>query len=428
MEYSTYVADSGIVFGNVFSDDFKTDFISIDLNMPLKKETAAKMALLSAVLKRGNTRFGEMDKVEAYLEQNYGAVMDITVSKTGEMQTLGVFAKFLDDRFAIEKEPVASNIIALLSASLFEPIVENGGFRADFVEQEKQNLKDRIAAIVNDKRAYSLERCRQVMFENESYGISELGDAKDIDAITPAELYEFYTGMLEKAMVMINYVGKQTDTAALLLPVTKGFGSGARTAPETEIKNSVESVKTVTERLNVIQSKLNLGFRLGSAAQNDFFAARLFNVIYGASPISKLFLNVRERLSLCYYCSGVCDSMKNVMFVSSGVEPENAEAAKKEILNQLDMMKRGEFSDDELENARRYLVDGYMQAYDSPGALASLQKTAYLMGHMLTCEQQVEQIKKVTRERIIAVARDITLDTVYLLEGTGGNADANNIQ
>lgn len=424
MQYSTFVTASGIVRCDIFSDNFKTDYMSVELFMPLDKESASKIALLSSVLKRGNKIYGEMDKIGAFLEKNYGASMGITTSKAGELQSLSFSVRFLSDRFAIEHESVSQNLVSLLSAAIFEPITENGGFKASFVEQEKQNLKDKISALINDKRIYSLEKCKQEMFKNERYGVYEQGDIEKIDEITPVSLYRFYENMLKNAALFISYAGAERDTSVLFWPIYEKFEGNKRPIPETDVINTVSGVKEITEEMNVAQSKLNLGFRLGNAAQKDLFAAKMFNVMFGSSPTSKLFMNVREKLSLCYYCSSMCDSLKNIMFVYSGVETDNANKAKEEILTQLEHMKNGEFENEEFDNARAYLIDSFTQAGDSLSALSSMQTASYLAGHKMTSAQQIEEIKKVTPERVIAVARDIKLDTVYLLKGVGGDKNA----
>ena len=331
----------------------------------------------------------------------------------------------MSDRFAIEKEPVAQNLVSLLYSCIFEPITEKGGFKASFVEQEKQNLKDKIASIINDKRVYSLEKCKQAMFEHERYGVYEYGDINMIDKITPQGLYRFYQKLINSAALFISYAGFERDTSGLLKPLCDKFEVQKRPLPKTTVINEVSGIKEVTEEMNVAQSKLNLGFRLGKAAQDDLFATKMFNVIFGSSPTSKLFMNVREKLSLCYYCSSICDTLKNVMFVYSGVETENVGKAQDEILKQLEHMKNGEFTDEEFENARAYLIDSYVQSADSLSTLLFMQTAAYLAGHKLTDIQQIEEIKKVTKQRVAAVAREVALDTVYLLKGVGGDKNAN---
>lgn len=424
MEYKTVTAASGIVRCDIFSENFKVDCITVELYAPLDKKSATQISLLSSVLTRANSVYGEMDKINAFLEKNYGASFSAATAKTGELQSLCFSARFLDDRFAIDGESVSENMASLMRAAIFEPVVENGGFCAKYVEQEKRNLRDRIQALINDKRLYSLEKCKQVMFENESYGVYEQGDIEMLENITPQSLYEFYISLLDTAAVFVSYAGIKRDADGLLKPITDRFKKAERRLPQTSVCNAVTELRTVCEDMAVEQSKLNIGFRLGEYAQQNIFAARMFNVIFGGSPTSKLFMNVRERMSLCYYCSSACDFIKNIMLVYSGVETSKADAAEKEILNQLQLMKNGEISDTEFENARAYLIDSYIQAGDSLSALSAMQTSAYIMGHGLSVDEQIERIKAVTPEQVIKIAGQVTADTVYLLRGTGGESNA----
>ena len=420
MEYLTNKTPSGIYRCDVFSENYKTNHVSVNFFYPLSKENASNIALLCAVLKRGNAKYGEMDKISAFLETNYGAGFSVNTSKIGDMQELSISVNAIADEYAIDGEPISQNITDLLYATLFEPMLEGDGFKASFVEQEKTNLKDRIRALINDKQAYSLEKCKEIMFEGDAYGAFELGDIEMIDKITPASLYEFFKKLIDTAALFICFAGKKCDSDKLLMPLCEKLEKSNRLSFETKITNSVDKVKDTKEQMKVAQSKLNLGFRLGKSAKQDIFALKMFNVIFGSSPTSKLFMNVREKLSLCYYCASVCDSAKNVMFVYSGVETKNVDIAKNEILNQLSYMKSGDFTNEEFENARAYLVDSFTQAGDMPSLAVSFLVFAIIHGHGKNPLEQIQAINEVTPERVKAVAKDVLLDTVFVLEGTGG--------
>ncbi len=424
MNYSTQTTKNGVVIQNIFSNNFKSDTVSLQFFTSLTKQNAANIALLCAVLKRGNARLGEMDKINTFLEKNYGASFSVATSKAGEMQELALTVRFLDDRFAIDGEKVSQNMVSLLYATLFEPLLENGGFKASFVNQEKQNLKDKIASLINDKRAYSLEMCKRAMFENESYGIYEQGSIEEIDKITPCSLFEFFKNLIKNSMLFISYAGFERDTSALFTPILNKLDVSPRPVLKTQINNLVGDIKYVTEQMDVAQSKLNIGLRLGDGALNNPFAFKMFNVIFGSCPTSKLFMNVREKMSLCYYCASAADAIKNVMFIYSGIETADYQKALNEILHQLELMKSGDISSEEFDNARAYLIDAYIQTADSLDATISLCTSSRISGHSLTPEDQIEKIKAVTLEDVITVAKDIKVDTVYLLKGVGGEESA----
>lgn len=419
MNYSSYTTNSGIKINNIFNDSFKTATVSVEFYVSLNAKNASYISLLCAVLKRGNKKYGQMDKICEFLNKNYGASFTISTSKKGDLQRFAISSAFIDDRFTLEGEKVASNIVSLILATLSEPIIDDS-----FVEQEKRNLIDFIAALINDKRMYSLEKCKQTMFKDDVYGIYEQGDAEVINTITTKGLCDYFKTLLNESMLYIGYAGASCDTKALFKPIIDLLDNGKRPCFTTTVNNTVFDVTYKTEPMNVAQSKLNLGFRLGDNAKDDIFALRMFNEIYGGSPTSKLFNNVRERLSLCYYCASAVDTLKNVMFVYSGIETENYEKAHDEILNQLELMKKGEFSDEEFQNARAGIIDSYTQMGDSLSMLLSNKVFCDMKGIDLTPEEQIEQIKKVTPARVIAIAKQVTLDTVYLLKGVGGDTNA----
>lgn len=424
MEYKSYKTDSGIVCHDILCDNFKTACITVDFFIKLDKVNASYLSLISAVLKRGNSKYGEMDKIGEFLDKNYGASFGVSVAKTGDMQRLSITCVYMDDRYALEGEAVSQNMVSLIESTLFSPLTENGAFKHSFVEQEKRNLKDKIASLINEKRQYSLEQCKETMFKDDIYGVYEQGDPAVIDTITPSGLYSFFKDVIKTAMVYICYAGSNLDTVSLFKPLLEKLDVSDRHALTTAVNNAVNDVTYKTEPMPVAQSKLNLGFRLGECAKADPFATRLFNVIYGASATSKLFNNVRERLSLCYYCASAIDFIKNVMFVYSGIETCNYQKAHDEILFQLGEMKSGNITDDEFNNAKASLIDSYVQIGDSLSSLIENRISTNLAGITLSRDEQIEQVKNVTLERVIAVAQDIALDTVYLLKGTEGENDA----
>ncbi len=420
MEYKSYKTESGITRHDILCDNFKTACITVDFFIKLDKVNASYLSLISAVLKRGNEKYGEMDKIGEFLDKNYGASFGVSVAKAGDMQRLSITCVYMDDRYALDGEAVSQNMVSLIESTLFAPLTENGAFKSAFVEQEKRNLKDKIASLVNEKRQYSLEKCKQTMFKDDIYGVYEQGDPEIIDKITPKGLYDFFIDTVKTAMVYICYAGSKKDTELLFKPLLQKLDTENRSVLSTVVNNTVGDTTYKTEPMPVAQSKLNLGFRLGKLAKADPFATRLFNVIYGASATSKLFNNVRERLSLCYYCASTIDFIKNVMFVYSGIETCNYQKAHDEILFQLNEIKSGNITEDEFNNAKAGLIDSYIQIGDSLSSLIENRISTNLAGITLSRDEQIEQVKAVTLERVIAVSQDIALDTVYLLKGTEG--------
>lgn len=420
MEFYQKTAKNGVVCNYGYTDHFKSSYVSLDFIMPLTEENATGMSLLAGVIGRGCAKYPQMDQIGRYLARNYGASFSISANKAGEFETLSFSFTHLDNDYAIDGEDISGAIFSLLNEMVFHPLIDGGAFLSSYVEQEKTNLNDKIIGQFNDKRVYSLERCKSLMCSEEAYGVNEMGSCDIIKEFTPVSLYSFYRRMMADACVVINYVGKERTLD--LLCIADKFTDRSSGFPSTQVLTASTQVNEVIEEMDLNQSKLNLGFRLGDTAVKKGAACRLFNVLYGGSATSKLFMNVRERLSLCYYCSSTVDRFKNVMFVSSGVESVKYNEARNEIEAQLAAIACGAFTDEELSNARVYLCDSIRGFLDSEGALASMMLSGTLRGELKTPEQEIKEIEKVTREDLIAIAKETVLDTVYFLKGVHNEA------
>ncbi len=415
MEFFQEKPCQGIICNYGIANHFKTNYFSADFILPLTVENATGMSLLAGVLSRGCAKFPEMNQISRYLAKNYGMSFSINADKAGELESLSFSFSFLDNAYAIEGEDIREACFYLFRELIFNPLVVENGFKTDYVAQEKINLSDRIDAIFNDKRQYALERCRAIMCENEQYGISAMGTKECLDSFDAKSLYQFFIKMLRESLVVFSYIGN--EKGAFLTELAGRFTPRDVSIPKTDVVFECDEPREIVEPMDLNQSKMNLGFRLGEVALKNGAACRLFNVLYGGSASSKLFMNVREKLSLCYYCSSAIDRLKNVMFVISGVEADRFEEARDEVNAQLKAIVDGEFTNEEFENARNYLLDSIRGAYDSQSLLASILLYGTLRGELKTPEQDMAEISAVTREEIVAVAKGISLDTVYLLKG-----------
>lgn len=406
---------SGVVCNYAITDHFKSSFMSVGMILPLNAENATGMSLLSGILSRGTKAFPRMDLISNYLAKNYGASFSVNASKVGEMEIMDLSIGYLDNEYAIDGEDLHSAALFLLKEMLFSPLLDGEGFNESYVAQEKKNLENKIAAQFNDKRIYSLNRCKEKMCSDEAYGISELGDLKILKDFDRYSLYAFFKKMIAESSVVLSYVGKGDE--GNLAKLADAFDGRNAEVPEAELRSAPDRVQEIVDPMNLNQSKLNLGFRMGKAARENSAACRVFNILYGGSANSKLFMNVRERLSLCYYCSSTFDRFKNVMFVSSGVESAKYEQARQEIEAQLMAVATGDFTEDELENAKIYLIDSLRGNMDSKGAIAGSMTANFLWKNPKALEAEIEEVRAVCREDIIAVANEIKLDTVYFLKG-----------
>lgn len=409
----------GIELCNITAKGFKSACVTINFVMPLS-EKASLFALVPNVLSRSSEEYPDLTSIEKKLALLYGAELSVDVSKSGDHQVLKLGVSCVDDRFAFDGESITAECSKLLFEIVFKPRLVNGAFDKEDVESEKRLLAERLAAEMSDKRAYAKNRCEEIMFKDDVYGIHRFGSAEAIKSIAPVSLYDAYKEILRTAKIVVCVSGN-ADIALVkeyLVKYTENIERNVVTN-KTSITKSAQEVKYVKEQEAVKQGKLVLGFRMGMNSKDDNYSARRVMVdIFGGSPHSKLFTVVREKMSLCYYCSARLYRPKGVMFVQSGIESDNEQKAKDAILAQLEDIRNGNFSDSDAESSVKALEDSFKSVSDSPEALDSWFMSQCVSGEYKYPEDYINGFKSVTREQIINAAKDVTLDTVFMLEGT----------
>ena len=417
---------SGIFWNAIHETKFKSNLISVRFVLPLTADAAAKNALLFPVLLRGSENFPNIGSIRREEESIYDTTLNDSVYKRGDTQVLELRMSVLDNKYAIDGMDITERAMMLLDDILLHPITENGVFCEEYVESEKEKLIDDILAQVNDKRRYAMTRLIEEMFEGDAFGLSELGTVETTEAVCPVCLWKQYHEMLSTARIEIFAIGN-FDFDALSARFARMFEGIERRytgAPETKVmQDARKEVKTVYERQNITQGKLSLGFYTGSTVHDeDYHVMQMLNVIFGAGVTSKLFLNVREKLSLCYYCGSSENGQKGYMTVNSGIEFANEKKAADEILFQLDEIKKGNISESELRDARLALLDAIGRVGDSTGNILNWYFSGVMNGKLISPEEKRALIESVTAKDIVKKAQDIRLDTYYFLCGKEGNA------
>ena len=419
MQISRKEIYDGIALTVIETDKFKFNRIFIDFVLPLENERAAKNALFADVLMRGTEKYPGLLPLQKKLSSLYGADVDTYVGTSGEAHVITVFAKLLKDKYALGGEEITREGAELLCEVLTNPQKENGIFCEAYVESEKEKLIDDIAAQINDKDAYALHRAIEIMCEGEAWGISELGKPEDVEEITAGELYEHYNYVLSHAQAEVFAIGEfpEGTPEKLVRDIFGGVSRGEVPDHSTKIVRAAGEVKKAVEHQELRQGKLVLGFRTGVGEGEDGYdALKVFNCVFGSGTQSKLFMNVREKLSLCYHCSSRIYA-KGVMMVTSGIEPANYDKARNEILAQLDEIRNGNISDEEMDSAKKRLRNSMLSVGDSPEALHSWYANNNIFSLSATPEEMIERLERVTKEDVAEAAKKITIDTEYFLCG-----------
>ena len=396
---------------------FKTCLLSAHFVTPLRRETASYNALLPAVLRRGTMRCPDMESLSAAMDTLYGASIDYTVRKKGERQCVGFVANCIDDAYAPGGEKLLEGVAELLGELILDPVTRNGRFLAEYVESEKQNLIDAIRGLKNDKRDWADIRLMQEMCAGEPYGVLRLGDEDSVAKIDNQKLYRHYQNLLTTSRVEMFYCGsaeeKRVESALLTAFASLGRGKVEEMPPICQIAAPAEP-RYITEELDVQQGKLSMGWRCETG---DVPAMILANLLFGGTSNAKLFMNVREKMSLCYYASSSYARSKGIMTVSSGIEVKDYDKAVNEILHQLEQVQQGQWEDWELSGALASMRTSLDSLPDSQGALENYYLGQIAIDAPDTPEELWRELEAVTPERIMAAAKSACLDTVYFLKG-----------
>lgn len=402
-----------------FRDDrFKQSCLSLQFLRPMCPEEASLNALLPAVLLRGCREYPDLRSITQRLDDLYGASVSALARRVGDYQTTGFYCAFMDDRFALAGDRILEPAMELIRMLLLEPTLHDGSFSPEFVESEKQNLTAAIESDLNDKRAYAASRLLRTMCKADSYGIPRLGTVEQVAAITPESLYRHYRKVLRESPVELFYVGSRTpeQIAPVLKMLLEGIDRCYVNLPaQTAFHDAGGS--DVTEQMDVTQAKLCMGFVTPITNRTaDFAAMQVFNTLFGSGMTSKLFMNIREKLSLCYAISSDYFSSKGILTVSAGIDSAKADITRSQILQQLEDCCRGHFTAEELAAAKAALRSSLLGVHDAPGSIEGYYGTAALSGMNMTPQEYLAAVEAVTAEAVTGAAASLRLHTVYLLK------------
>lgn len=398
---------------------FKQEGISLQFVRPMCKEEAALNALLPAVLLRGCETAPDLQAITQRLDDLYGASLGSLLRRIGDYQTTGLSCGFMREEYALAGDKVFAPMIAFLEELMFHPLLEDGVFPPCFVESEKRNLLSAIAAQRNNKQVYAQAQMIKRMCKADSLGIPRLGEKEDVEAITPESLYAHYQKVLQESPVQIFYIGasQPEKIAELLRPMFEKLCRNPISLPaQTGFHDCGESEET--EEMDVAQGKLCMGFVTPITLHDrDFVPVQLFNTIFGGGMTSKLFMKIREEMSLCYDISSTYRGSKGIVTVSAGIDNNMDTAMRAEILHQLTLCQAGEITQEELAAAKGALISQLKSTHDSPGAIEGYYSTAALSGLSLLPAKYIQAVEQATVEDVVRAAKTVRLHTVYFLRG-----------
>ena len=433
MSYTIEEIKQGIKLHCIDTNKFKTNLMSVIITLPLSREKVTFDTVIPAVLKRGTNQLKSQEEISKKLENMYGASFDCGIEKIGDNHVIKFYLESLNDNFIPQNnvgedwgsacpKKVLKESIDLLLDIIFNPLVENNKFKDEYVEAEKSNIKLLIESKIDNKDQYALNRCIEEMYKDKPYGLYKYGYVEDLEKINSENLYSYYIELINTSKIDI-FVSGELKTQDIVENVrnNENIKKLKERQPnyvvnneQTEEKKDVQE-KEIQDKMDIAQGKLVIGLDVELNKDNSKFPVSIYNVILGESATSKLFQNVREKASLAYTARSNYVRQKNNIYIRCGIEIENYEKALEIIKEQLNEMRNGNFTEEDLENSKKYMISGLQSVQDEQDSEITYYIGQELSGKLTTFEEYIEQVNKVSIEDVKNVASKININTIYFL-------------
>ena len=420
MEYNQTEVKQGIKLHTIKTDKFKTNLIAVFLTTSLTRENVTKNSLIPAILRRGSKKLKTQEELSKTLEEMYGASFDCGIDKTGDNQVIRFYIETVNDNYLPKKEEILQKSIETLLEIVFNPYEENGGFKKEYVSQEKTNMKKRIDGRKDNKARYSLDRCIEEMYKDKPYGLYKFGYVEDLEKIDEKNLYEYYKTLIQSCKIDIFVSGLVDDNVLNSVENNEIIKSlNEREAKFNELRLEAKPKKeretVVTENMDVTQGKLLVGLDVDIDNIDLKYVAMIYNSILGGSANSKMFQNVREKAHLAYVANSMYFKYKGNIIVNCGIEIANYEKALDLIKKQIKDMEAGSFTDEEVENAKKGLIAAIKTIDDEHDSGITYYFGQELTNINVSIEEYMKKIEDVTRQEVQDIAKKININTIYFL-------------
>ena len=421
MQYQEKEIKKGIEFHELNTNKFKTNLVAVFLTTELTRENVTRNALISTILRRGSKNMPSQEEISKQMEEMYGASFDCGLDKIGDNQVLKFYMETINDDFIPQqKEKMLKTTLEKILEIVFNPYIENGEFKKEYVEQEKNTIKQRIEGKIDNKARYALNRCIEEMYKDEPYGLYKFGYVEDLDAINGKNLYEYYQELIKNCKIDILVSGILPDDIEELIKENENIKNLQErepkyVMPKLATKNT-EKENVVTESMEVTQGKLVLGLDIKLENEKQKYDALLYNSILGGTANSKMFQNVREKAHLAYVASSSYIRQKSNIFINCGIEISNYEKALEIVKKQIEDMKKGDFTEEDIENAKKGIISTIDLIDDEQDTGITYYFGQELSNNKISPEEYKEIVQKVQKDDIVKIANSVSINTIYFLK------------
>lgn len=406
----------GINLHIINTNKFKTNLVAVFLTTPLNKENVTKNALIPMILRRGSKTLKNLEEINNKLDEMYGASFDCGIDKTGDNQILKFYMESINNNFLPENENLLKESIEVLFELIFNPEIKNNSFKDEYVNSEKENLKQIIQGKIDNKAKYAYERCVEEMYKGKPFGLYKFGNIEELEKINAKDLYEYYKKLIAECKIDIFISGEideniEKDVVSILNLNEREPVYNKKSEELEEGRNT----QTIEEHKDVSQGKLVIGLQVGKKDKDSKYSAIIYNAILGGTPTSKMFQNVREKAHLAYVAGSNYVRQKNNVFIRCGIEIENYQKALDLIKVQIEDMKKGDFTEEDIKNAKTSIISTIKAIPEEQDSEITYNFGQEISGQKMKYEEYEQKINEVTKQSIIDIANSVKIDTIYFL-------------
>jgi predicted Zn-dependent peptidase len=409
----------GINLHIINTNKFKTNLISIFLTTNLERKNVTKNALIPMVLRRGSKSLSDIEKLNNKLDEMYGSDFNCGVDKTGDNQILKFYLENINNKFLPDEEDLLKEGIETLLDIVLNPATENDGFKKEYVNSEKENLKQVILGKIDNKAQYAYNRCIEEMYKNMPFGLYKYGYIEDLESIDEKNLYEYYKKLLSECKIDIFVSGEVEEKIKSIFLNSENIKKLNERIPKYNRKSEKLSEevkeKKVEEHMEVSQGKLVLGLEIKKNDKESNYASIIYNAILGGTPTSKMFQNVREKANLAYVAGSNYIRHKNNIFIRCGIEIENYKKALDLIRTQIEDMKKGNFTEEDINNAKTSIISTIKSIPEEQDSELTYIFGQEIAEHKMEYSEYEEKIQNVTKQDVLDIAQSIKINTIYFL-------------
>ncbi len=406
----------GINLHIINTNKFKTNLVAVFLTTPLNKENVTKNALIPMILRRGSKTLKNLEEINNKLDEMYGASFDCGIDKTGDNQILKFYMESINNNFLPENENLLKESIEVLFDLIFNPETKNNSFKDEYVNSEKENLKQIIQGKIDNKAKYAYERCVEEMYKGKPFGLYKFGNIEELEKINAKDLYEYYKKLIAECKIDIFISGEIDESIEKdVVNILKLNERESVYNKKSEELEEGRNTQTIEEHKDVSQGKLVIGLQVGKKDKDSKYSAIIYNAILGGTPTSKMFQNVREKAHLAYVAGSNYVRQKNNVFIRCGIEIENYQKALDLIKVQIEDMKKGDFTEEDIKNAKTSIISTIKAIPEEQDSEITYNFGQEISGQKMKYEEYEQKINEVTKQSIIDIANSVKIDTIYFL-------------